>query len=288
MSHPTLNELLTYMDGELASHAREQVALHLESCAECRAQLSGLSATSAAVSEGYAVRSEESREEAARPEAMLRARLAEMSASSSVSQKRAVSQKEQKRLGLHWSRSLGYVAALLVLTALGGVFVWHHAKVPERAALPNPAFTPGATRQVSLSEICAEDDDEVVRVVPAAMQQKVFYEYGLKRAKPGDFEVDYLITPGLGGSDDVANLWPQPHASRWNSYVKDQLEDHLHHMVCHGQISLADAQRAIASNWIDAYKRYFNTEQPLARGERTAPAEARVQRAALWRKQPGL
>jgi hypothetical protein len=206
---------------------------------------------------------------------MLRAKLANMSAQASP--------QSQRVAHWHWSRSLAYATALLVLTGMAVFFVQHRAKVPERTALPNPAFTPGATRQVSLGEICAADDDEVVRVVPATVQQKVFHEYGLSHARPGDFEVDYLITPGLGGSDDVANLWPQPHASQWNSYVKDQLEDHLHHMVCHGQISLADAQQAIASNWINAYKRYFNTERPLAQSMQAAPSEARVQRVRLLR-----
>ncbi len=130
--------------------------------------------------------------------------------------------------------------------------------------LPNPGFTPGYTRQVSLTEICSADSDEVIRNVSGPVQQKVFQEYGIKNRPATDFEVDYLITPGLGGSDDVRNLWPEPHSSTpWNSYVKDQLEDHLHHMVCGGKLSLGEAQRDIATNWISAYKKYFHTEQPL-------------------------
>jgi hypothetical protein len=141
---------------------------------------------------------------------------------------------------------------------------------PERqiGMLPDPGITPGSTRPVTLAEVCAVDRDEVVREVPSALQQKVFQEYGIKDQPAKNFEVDYLITPGLGGSDDVRNLWPQAHSeSVWNSYVKDQLEDHLHHMVCHGELSLQDAQRDIAGNWISAYKKYFHTERPLASRE---------------------
>jgi len=46
--------------------------------------------------------------------------------------------------------------------------------------------------------------------------------------------------------------------------VKDQLEDHLHRMVCERKLGFEEAQRDIASNWIEAYKEYFHTEQPLA------------------------
>jgi len=34
-------------------------------------------------------------------------------------------------------------------------------------------------------------------------------------------------------------------------------------MVCDGRLDLEEAQRQIAGNWIDAYKKYFHTNQPL-------------------------
>jgi hypothetical protein len=45
--------------------------------------------------------------------------------------------------------------------------------------------------------------------------------------------------------------------------VKDQLEDYLHESVCRGTISLANAQKDVANDWISAYKKYFHTEQPV-------------------------
>ena len=75
--------------------------------------------------------------------------------------------------------------------------------------------------------------------------------------------MDYLINPQLGGVDDVRNLWPQPYSSEWNARAKDELERHLHQMVCDHKIELADAQREIAENWIDAYKKYFHTSKPI-------------------------
>lgn len=272
MNHPALKELLEYMDGELAPGVRARVALHLKACAPCREQLSSLAMASAELANAHTARSDQHSDALSQQKAALRARLSQITEA-----------RPEAKLPTHaWSKSLAYAAALILMTAVGWASFEHH-RIASGHALPNPTITPGATRQVSLSEICTADDDEVVRSVPAAVQQTVFREYGLNRAQPGDFEVDYLITPGLGGSDAVTNLWPQPHRSQWNSYVKDQLEDHLHHMVCRGELPLSAAQHAIASNWIAAYKKYFQTDRPLADARPAAPVEAQIQRAPLLR-----
>jgi hypothetical protein len=96
--------------------------------------------------------------------------------------------------------------------------------------------------------------------VPADLRQRVFQAYGIANADPGAYEVDYLITPALGGADDIRNLWPQPYVSTvWNARVKDELEDRLRDLVCGGQLDLAEAQRAISTDWIAAYKKYVRT-----------------------------
>ncbi|HTQ60470.1 MAG TPA: hypothetical protein VMI32_09620 [Candidatus Solibacter sp.] len=74
----------------------------------------------------------------------------------------------------------------------------------------------------------------------------------------------------------MRNLWPQPYSpSAWNAYVKDDLEDRLHAMVCDGQIELSTAQHAIASDWIGAYKTYFHTQEPLAKHENRLAGQIR-------------
>ena len=86
-----------------------------------------------------------------------------------------------------------------------------------------------------------------------------------RHGAPRDYEVDYLITPALGGADDIRNLWPESYgAVVWNARVKDALEDRMRELVCSGQLDLATAQREIASDWIGSYKKYFHTERPLA------------------------
>jgi hypothetical protein len=78
-----------------------------------------------------------------------------------------------------------------------------------------------------------------------------------------DYEEDHLVPLDLGGSPiDPRNLWPQPRTSAdgWNANLKDELEAILGRLVCSGRLPLADAQRAIAANWIEAYRRYVMGE----------------------------
>ncbi|HVU45137.1 MAG TPA: hypothetical protein VHD85_03360 [Terracidiphilus sp.] len=131
--------------------------------------------------------------------------------------------------------------------------------------IPNRYLAPGAARTVTLSEVCSMPHEEVAVEVTPSLRQKVFAEYGISSARPDDYEIDYMIAPGLGGTDDIRNLWPEPYkAAVWNAHVKDALEERLHKMVCAHQIDLQTAQHAIAGNWIMAYKRYFHTDSPRA------------------------
>jgi hypothetical protein len=130
--------------------------------------------------------------------------------------------------------------------------------------LPRAELTPGATAAITLQDICGPDQYGRTQPIPRNVHQAVFTRYGADFGRAAEYELDYLITPELGGVADARNLWPQPFArTRWNAYVKDELERLLHQLVCEGRIELATAQREIASDWISAYKRYFKTESPL-------------------------
>jgi hypothetical protein len=127
---------------------------------------------------------------------------------------------------------------------------------------PEPRLTPGAVVLLGRAEVCAAERDNN-RTVPGALQRRVFDEYGISSANARAYEVDYLITPALGGSDDIRNLWPQPYAATvWNAHVKDALEDRLRTMVCDGEVDLATAQHELSRDWISAYKKYFHTDRP--------------------------
>lgn len=130
--------------------------------------------------------------------------------------------------------------------------------------LPDAGRTPGATLPVTARDICVSGYTKKVRNVPSALKRHVYESYGIARHRPGEYEVDHLISLELGGSNAERNLWPQPYGTRpWNARVKDRLENELHRRVCDGELDLASAQRAIAGNWIAAYREYVDPA-PLA------------------------
>jgi len=67
-------------------------------------------------------------------------------------------------------------------------------------------------------------------------------------------------------SDDPSNLWPQPRRSieeTWNAEAKDRLERLICNMVCDGEIDIATAQAAFATDWIAAYQKYYEARKKL-------------------------
>jgi hypothetical protein len=156
---------------------------------------------------------------------------------------------------------LAVLSLFLVRRFVGGEErPFSHAVV---VSIPDSRLTPGAAILASRQAVCAEANTNN-KTVPAALQRQVFQEYGIAGAEPQEYEVDYLVTPALGGADDIRNLWPHSYsATVWNARVKDALEDRLREMVCGGSLDLTEAQKEIAENWIAAYKKYFHKEQPL-------------------------
>ncbi len=289
--HLSDEELLLAADGELSERRLGQIRAHLGACWACRTRMATIEGT---IGDVVRLTRESLGPELPpidRARAQLKVRLAEMARTSSPRPLRRWSFAPSAQV-------LAYAAGLVLLLALGARFLYHGVRAHEgdvsantyAAALPNPALTPGATQSVSLASICSSEHDQVIRRVSASLRQQVFREYGIAGAPASDYEIDHLVTPGLGGSDDIRNLWPEPrYRTVWNSYVKDQLEDHLHHLVCNGQVSLAVAQHDISSDWISAYRKYFQTDVPLLPYATSVPPNfiiarnAAVDRGDSWR-----
>jgi hypothetical protein len=166
-----------------------------------------------------------------------------------------------------WRGSVAGVGVLVVclgVVALMAVRSASRAAGPEQAwsALPNASLTPGAVSRLTSAELCTGVRPS--RLVSDSARRQVLRSYGIEDAPASAFELDALITPELGGSTDVANLWPQRYTSPvWNARVKDELERLLPSLVCRGEITLAEAQREIASDWVTSYRRHFHTRTPL-------------------------
>ena len=74
---------------------------------------------------------------------------------------------------------------------------------------------------------------------------------------PQCYEEDHAISLELGGHPrDPQNLSPQAYTGPWGAQKKDALENTLHRLVCDGTLTLAEAQQAIAVDWVAAYQHY--------------------------------
>jgi hypothetical protein len=258
-------KLLLAAEGELASRPEHGVRDHLAVCASCRARLAQLEKVAADFAETYREGSDPRIPPAIGPRAHLRMRLSEMAQPS-----RSAS---WTRLALLTPR-IGWaaMAAAFLLCLAAGMFAFHSASTRQLLRqttafdpgfVPNRELTPGAARPVSMDEVCSMPHEEVVKQVSSTLRAQVFEEYGIADTSAGNYEIDYLIAPGLGGTADIHNLWPEPYqAGAWDAHAKDALEERLHQLVCAHKLDLLTAQRAIATNWIAAYKKYFDTDKP--------------------------
>jgi hypothetical protein len=266
-AHPTEDELLLTADGELPNRRAAQIQSHLAACWECRARMSEIQTTIADFMRVHRCTMDSQLPPIAGPRALLRARLSE-----AASKPKIRSKQFSMRFAFAAITAVLLCAVFLILAVSGKYLLQHSALhaassniAPfELGAIPNPGLTPGATRTVAVDEVCSMTHEQVVAEVSPQMQQRVFQEYGIVNPRPNEFEIDYLIAPGLGGTEDIHNLWPQRYTSQtWNAYVKNSLEERLHRLVCAGKLDLATAQHDIATDWIAAYKKYFHTDQPL-------------------------
>ncbi len=121
-------------------------------------------------------------------------------------------------------------------------------------ALPDPACSPGAILPDATKEkICVPGYSGETRNVPETEKNQVYAEYGIATHKAGEYEVDHLISLELGGSNDIANLWPEPADPRPGFHEKDKVENYLHKQVCDGVMTLQEAQYKIANDWMSVY-----------------------------------
>lgn len=130
--------------------------------------------------------------------------------------------------------------------------------------LPDASATPGTVNRDLVADpsgkphmvdgaeanLCAKDfRTGPFRKVDESRKRKACAEYGIATGCPGSaYEIDHLISLEIGGSDDLANLWPQPIAQ---ARLKDHgTEDVLPKLVCSRKISLREAQMCISGDWV--------------------------------------
>jgi hypothetical protein len=129
--------------------------------------------------------------------------------------------------------------------------------------LPDPKCTPGAinpsvTQDNIKNTICVPGYTKTVRPpvsYTTPLKIKLMKSYGFTDSR-SNYEFDHLIPLEVGGHPtDVKNLFPEPGYGQYNFHVKDRFENYLHKAVCNGFMSLSEAQKEIATDWISNWKK---------------------------------
>jgi hypothetical protein len=151
------------------------------------------------------------------------------------------------------SLALIYLFLLFVGAASAG------QTLPDRFRTPG-ATNPDVTQQNIKQTVCKANWTKTIRPPTSYtnnLKRQQIVEYGYTDKKPASYEEDHLVSLQLGGHPtDTRNLWPEAYAGRCGARVKDVIETKLKRLVCAGQITLQEAQEAIAFNWIEAYSKY--------------------------------
>jgi len=267
--HANDQQLLQYADRESRTLLGDEILAHVECCSQCRSRLATLEGALDEFAGAHRETWDAELPPASGAHALLKARLAELAA-----QEPAKHSSRSSWLAIIGQRRAVF-AAMIAACLLLAIRLHRSANFSPKfspmisASLghweePNRRLTPGATIPVTRNEVCGEAETKSAPMIPVLLASKVFELYGVTPPRPDAYEVDYLITPELGGATDIRNLWPEPYQdTEWNAHIKDQLEDRLHEMVCHGDVDLATAQHDISADWIAAYRKYFHTERPL-------------------------
>jgi hypothetical protein len=188
--HISDRNLLLSVDGEISKRRMAKIREHLAACWACRARMKKLENT---VTDFVTICHQNldlQLPASTGPRALLRAQLARL-AEESYPDPRP-----------QFVRSLFQLGRLPSGLEFGKLSA-------EPVFSPDPRKTPGMTSALTQWQVCRQETAEV-RSIPASMGKEVFEKYGIVAPPPRAYELDFLISPELGGAEDVRNLWPQP------------------------------------------------------------------------------
>jgi hypothetical protein len=141
-------------------------------------------------------------------------------------------------------------------------FAGRYATNADGVVLPDPDVTPGAIfDDVTAVDVCDAHYTQGIRQPRYNRKVEAFAGYGISIHDRDRYQVDHLVPISLGGSNAVENIWPQP-VDAPGAAEKDALEVQLHALVCSQQLTLEQAQQAIATDWWGANRTYMGIVVP--------------------------
>jgi hypothetical protein len=126
---------------------------------------------------------------------------------------------------------------------------------PDRRCSPGAYYT-----KLTKDVICPTAHTEKYRWVADSVKRAVEIEYGMDPTKKygTTLEIDHIVSLELGGSNDIANLYPEKADAHPGYHAKDKLEHKLHKLVCDGVRDLNVVQVQIAKDWQTLYKDVYH------------------------------
>ena len=263
-AHAGEGELVRLANGELSPERARTVDAHLDACCACRSLFVEIQRTLDDYHEARLAALDAQAPPIEQSRAMLLERLAAARTEPAAGPGRFLHQPASVRWALGLAAFAVAVGIVTLFSGVGPAPTRPSGLGSDAAFVPDRRLTPGLAASVTLADVCPAESSELIAAVDPALADEVFRLHGVVDPRPRSFEIDYLIPPELGGATDVRNLWPQPYnVSPWNAYAKDALEDSLLQAVCERRMTLEAAQRALAEDWIAAYKAHFGAQEPL-------------------------
>ena len=131
------------------------------------------------------------------------------------------------------------------------------------------AFNPDVRQETIGETICAPGYTKAVRPstnFTHGVKQILLKRAGRDRAQAFEYELAHIVPVGLGGHPrKLENIELLLRSGEGGVKRKDRLEAKLQCMVCSGQVTLADAQREVLTDWQAAYHRNALVKCPLER-----------------------
>jgi len=165
------------------------------------------------------------------------------------------------------SRSSMVIGSSFILAATFGLYACGAATYSASSGLPNIKLTPGAinpaVNQKNIrSTICVSGWTATVRPPVSYTNQLKYSQLHSGYNLNGDlnmknYEEDHIVPLEVGGHpSSPLNLFPEPRNIKFSAYLKDQLENRMHQLVCAGQITLKVGQAVFLTNWEKGYAKY--------------------------------
>ena len=155
----------------------------------------------------------------------------------------------------------------ILLAATVGLSACGAAVYTADSGLPNTKVTPGAvnpnvTQANIRTTICVSGWTATVRP-PVSYTNKLKFDQLNSGYNLGgdlnmkDYEEDHIVPLEVGGNPtSPLNLFPEPRRIKLSAYVKDQLENRIHRLVCSGELTLKAGQAVFLTNWEKGYSKY--------------------------------